>query len=101
MQNMGGRIQKLMKDNELTQRELASMVGVTEAAMSRYLKDEREPKSEIIANIATALGTTIDYLVTGENDNNSFENIYRLVARSSSELSQEEKYKIIEVLTNK
>ncbi|MDO4500692.1 MAG: helix-turn-helix transcriptional regulator [Erysipelotrichaceae bacterium] len=101
MKGMGSRILKLMKENELTQRELAKMAGVTETAMSRYIKDEREPKPEIIANIATGLGTTIDYLITGENDNNSFENIYRLVARSSSALSQEEKFKIIEVLTKR
>ena len=76
MERMGDRILRLMKENEYTQKELACMVGVTESAMSRYLNNEREPKAEVIANLATALNTTSDYLISGKESDEDFAEIY-------------------------
>ena len=42
------RLAKLLKQQGITQKELAERVGVTEATMSRYMHSERIPKSEII-----------------------------------------------------
>lgn len=100
MRGFGERIAKLLEIEGYTQRELANMIGVTEAALSRYLKNEREPKMEIIANIATALNTTTDYLLTGKDDTESFEETYRLVARGTSVMTDDEKLKLIKVLMN-
>ena len=100
MKGFGERLAKLLEIEGYTQRELANMIGVTEAALSRYLKDELEPKMEIIANIATALNTTTDYLLTGKDDTESFEETYRLVARGTSMMTDEEKMKLMKVLMN-
>ncbi len=100
MRGFGERIAKLLEIEGYTQRELATMIGVTEAALSRYLKNEREPKMEIITNIATALNTTTDYLLTGKDDTESFEETYRLVARGTSTMSEDEKLKLMKVLMN-
>lgn len=100
MKGFGERIAKLLETEGYTQRELATMIGVTEAALSRYLKNEREPKMEIIANIATALNTTTDYLLTGKDDTESFEETYRLVARGTSTMTEDEKLKLMKVLMN-
>ena len=100
MKGFGERLAKLLEIEGYTQRELANMIGVTEAALSRYLKDEREPKMEIIANIATALNTTTDYLLTGKDDTESFEETYRLVARGTAMMTDEEKMKLMKVLVN-
>ncbi len=100
MKGFGERLAKLLEIEGYTQRELANMIGVTEAALSRYLKDEREPKMEIIANIATALNTTTDYLLTGKDDTESFEETYRLVARGTSMMTDDEKMKLMKVLMN-
>ena len=66
MEGIGERIAALMKEEKLSQKELAGMAGVTEAALSRYINNERQPKVEILANIATALNTTSDYLINGK-----------------------------------
>ena len=47
---------KMIKEKGLTQRELASKVGVTEVSMSRYIKGERVPSGPIVVNIAKELG---------------------------------------------
>ena len=94
------RLNKLVHDCPYTQRELAKMVGVTESAMSQYLSGDREPKSGIIANLATALNTTTAYLISGvEPKEVGFDEIYRFVTRSSKDFTDEEKLKIIKALS--
>ena len=98
MERIGDRILALLKQSGYTQKELASMVGVTEAAMCRYVRNEREPKIEVVANLATALNTTSDYLINGRKEDSSFDEVYRLVARSTSAMSDEEKMKLMALL---
>lgn len=101
MNTIGGRIAELLKKNKYTQKELAGMVGVTEAAMTRYLKDERIPKAEVVANLATALNTTSDYLIKGIEENEGFSEIQRLVARNASGMTDEQKMELIRILMNR
>ena len=102
MNTLGERIAKLLDEKHISQKDLASMIGVSESALSRYINNEREPKIEVLANLATALDTTIDYLTTGKKPETDFDEIYRLVARSSYELTEAQKMQIIQaVMSNK
>lgn len=60
---LGSRIAGLMKQYGYTQKELAAEVGVTEAAISRYINNSRMPKGTVIAAIAYKLNTSTDYLL--------------------------------------
>lgn len=100
-EKIGDRILELMKKSDFTQKELATMVGVTDAAISRYINNEREPKVEVIANLATALDTTTDYLIYGTSSTEDFAEIYRLVARSTTNMTADEKMKLMKVLLDK
>lgn len=101
MTKIGDRIHSLLKQSGYSQKELASMVGVTEAAMSRYLKNEREPKIEVVANLATALNTTVDYLISGRSESNTFDEVYHLVSRSTVTMTPDEKMKLMKLLLDK
>ena len=101
MIRIGERIAQLLKESGYTQKEFALMCGVTEAAMCRYLKNEREPKIDVVANMATALNTTVEYLITGKEEKGGFEDLYRLVARSTITMSAEEKVSLIKLLMEK
>jgi Zn-dependent peptidase ImmA (M78 family) len=46
-----------------TQEELASAVGITQAALSRYENGMREPESEVLGRLASALGVTVPFLL--------------------------------------
>lgn len=92
---IGDRILALLKEKRLSQKDLARMIGVSEAALSRYIKNEREPSIEVMANLATALDTTVDYLTTGAKAETDFDEIYRLVARCAYNLTPEQKMAII------
>lgn len=87
----------LLRESRYSQKELAKAVGVTEAAMSRYLSGEREPRIEVVFNLATALHTTTDYLISGKTDDN-ISKIFRLVARGRKVMSAEEKTKLVKEL---
>lgn len=61
------RVSELMKQQRLSQKLLAKKAGVTESAMSFYVRGDRTPRSDVLTRIAKALGTTSDYLL-GIND---------------------------------
>src|SRR4051812_17336578 len=46
----------------LTQEQLAAAAGVTQAALSRYENDQREPDGEVVEALASALGVTSAFL---------------------------------------
>ena len=98
---LGNRIEEKMKKQKLSPKDLALMIGVTESALSRYINDERAPKMDVLANMATALNTTVDYLITGMEDETDFDSLYRLVARGSQNLDEIEKMKLIEAILKK
>lgn len=96
--NLGNRISELIKKRNISQKELATQIGVTEAAMSRYIAGTREPKPEVLANIATALHTTSDYLLGIENDDFNYNSVRRIIARNSSRMTVQEKKALIDAL---
>ena len=66
MVTIGERIAKILEKKNMTQRELAKMVNVTEVTIGRYINNSREPKGSILKDIADALGVTSDYLLSGK-----------------------------------
>ena len=95
---IGKRIEKVLENSNMTQRDLANRIGVDESTVSRIIKGERTPKSEVLANIATALHTTSDYLLGIENDEIDSSKLVRLIARNSSKMSDTEKKALISAL---
>ncbi|WP_071062075.1 helix-turn-helix domain-containing protein [Andreesenia angusta] len=91
-ESIGKRIQGLLELRNMTQRELASKVGITEVSIGRYVKDSREPKGRVLADIADALDSTTDYLLGRTDDPNGEEDIVTIAAHhDGDEFSDEEK----------
>lgn len=96
--DLGRRIAESLQKQNIMQKNLAERVGVTEATMSRYISGEREPKPDTLANIATALNTTSDYLLGIENDDFNYPQIKRMIGRNASKMTDEEKRALINAL---
>lgn len=62
---IGDRIKKLRVERHLTQGEFADLVGVKTATISRY-EHGRVPDEETLKKIANYLGTTVEWLLHGE-----------------------------------
>lgn len=59
----GQRLSELLKSSNISQRKLAQKVGITEAAISRYINSDRTPNGKIIGSIANTLHVSTDYLI--------------------------------------
>ena len=67
MPTIGERIRQIRKDRNLTQRELADLVGINFTYLSRVendrLDDDQTPREETILRIASALNADPDELL--------------------------------------
>lgn len=59
----GGRLRALREQHELTQEQLAALLGKDKRQILRYEADEVDPGSAIVAALAYHLETTSDYLL--------------------------------------
>lgn len=95
----GQIIKEMLEQKGISQKELAVSAGVTEAAMSHYIKGDRIPRGANLLNIAKALGTTTNILLgeTGKEDV-SYEQINTLVARKAKDFTKEQKKALINLI---
>ena len=95
-ETLGGRIERLIRENNLSQKDFAKDVGTTESAICRYLKDERTPRIDILSNMATALGVSLDYLVTGKESKENMS--FKILTRNIENLSIEKQKQIVTII---
>ena len=62
--NIGDKILKLRKENNITQEQLANMVGVTAGAVSKWENGNSTPDITLLAPLARALDTSLDVLLS-------------------------------------
>lgn len=100
MSTMGERLKELINKKGISQKELAEKVGCTDAAISRYIKDNRVPRASVLTKIAIVLDTTSDYLMEGVPTDVTDELKFakKLIARNVSQMSKAEKREIINIL---
>lgn len=59
----GDNLVDILKEANMTQRELADATGLSEASISRYVHKQTAPSIFAVINIAYALNCTVDDLV--------------------------------------
>lgn len=96
---LGSRIQRLLDQKGISRKEFSEMTSLTEAAISRYINNQREPKAITLSIMANALGVSVDTLLgTRCDDPAVLSGAVELVARNANDVSPEEKKKLIEAL---
>lgn len=89
MDSIGSRITQARNRMGINQKELCKLSGLKESTLSRYEKNEREPKASNLFSLAEVLDVSFDFLM-GVNDNmGSFKKI-------PSHLKEKEVTKILE-----
>jgi transcriptional regulator with XRE-family HTH domain len=68
-ESIGSRIKTLRAKTNMTQAELAEKLNLTDKAVSKWESGEGAPNVEVLADLASLLGTTTDYLLTGKDPN--------------------------------
>ena len=96
------RVKALMKEQGMTQRELARRTGLTEASVCKYLSGARTPQAEAVVLLAKALGTTSDYLLGIKRDEESiYLDLEKRILESKESLTSEERMRLIMLLSSK
>ena len=80
-------LSRLLTAKGLTQKELASSIGTTEATISRYINGERGPNAVLVAKMARVLNTTSDYLLGNTDDPSSLDKLTDMVEDAKKENS--------------
>lgn len=99
MEGFGERLRYYMSLRGVTQSQLAEGVHLTEAAISRYLSNDREPKAVAVAAMARVLNVSADDLLgLNQTSQGSLDDALRLVARNANEITAEQKKQLINAL---
>jgi len=67
-EKLADRIILLRKQAGLTQIELADKIGVSKSQYIRYETKDVQPPANIMNKLADALGTSVDYLISGDKN---------------------------------
>lgn len=63
MVDFGNRLRQLRKEKNLTQQQLAELIGVKNGVISFYELGDRIPSPAVLRKLALALHVTTDYLL--------------------------------------
>lgn len=77
MSDFSDRLKEAIEKSDLTQRELAERLGLTETSISRYVRGVRIPRATTIPRIAKVLNVSVESLLSDEKDEEP-EEIYHL-----------------------
>jgi transcriptional regulator with XRE-family HTH domain len=97
------RIQLLRKQKGFSQNELAELVGISKAQMSRYISKDVQPPADVLKKIADTLSVSVDFLLSGDTDQKAIENLTHIEVlqqyKEVDNLPDEERKTIIKVIS--
>lgn len=67
-ETIGSRIAKFRKEKNMTQEDLANLMGVSSQAVSKWENDASCPDISLLPKLCEVLGVTADELLTGKNN---------------------------------
>ncbi|EOB4310352.1 helix-turn-helix domain-containing protein [Listeria monocytogenes] len=83
-------LKKLRENENLTQNQLASKIGITRDTLANYETGRREPDFTTLKNIASYFEVSTDYLLGREE----FDNSDLLAAHIDDDLTEDERIEI-------
>lgn len=91
-----------LRMRNMSQRDLARRAGITEAAVSRYVKGLRQPRATTARHIATALDVSVASLLatTGDTPESLLAEAVSTVCAQSAHLSADQRASILRALAD-
>lgn len=99
-QAFGARVKQLRKDHGWSQKQLAGQLDIRFQLLNKYEGGQHIPPAETLIKLADTLGTTVDYLLTG-NPQQEHANVDKTLFRRFQVLERfddEDKQTVIKVI---
>ena len=97
--NMYSNFEELLKTKEMTAADITRLTGISSTVFSEWKKGKSVPKADKLILIAKALGTTVEYLMTGEKPEiPGFEPEHLELIELYSKLNEEQKSAILNMM---
>ena len=96
--NIGEKIKLLREGKNISQKELAESIGVSDVMVSMYEQDKKKPSLPTIIKIANYFNTTTDYLLGNENVVNDIPENITAVARDLMDLPEDNRKLAIDMI---
>ena len=102
----GERFKQTLEQREITQKQFALKMNVSESAISDYVNDRRHPNILLVRDFAKELGVSIDYLLDYHPDSkkvdlSSDEAAMIKALRTFPKEQQDSVKKLVEILSQK
>ncbi|WP_407408976.1 XRE family transcriptional regulator [Acinetobacter sp.] len=82
MDHLGTRLRQLRKEKNITQQQLAELIGVSKTSIIYWEKGDNLPKHDSLVHLSKILGVSPTYLMQGKTiDNTEEDNNYILTSR--------------------
>lgn len=65
---LGKRLREARESKGLTQKELAELLGISAATLSKYENDTQAPSADTLGNMSVILGISMNKLTMGFDD---------------------------------
>ena len=85
------RLKTLRKQANLTQKETAEMIGISQPAYGDWERGVKKPSHENLIKIAKFYGVTTDYLLEGKKDDVDSSTVDAVFRMASDGLTEDEK----------
>ena len=72
---LGNRIRQLRKKKNLTQKQLADKLNISEQALALYEQNRRRPNTDILKDLSNVLEVSVDYLLDNDIASNTIQDI--------------------------
>lgn len=95
MDKFGERLLELLKQKNISQRDFAEAVDLTECSISRYINGERIPNALTLYKIAKALNVSCDYLLGINKSDITYEDVYSFISNNFSKMSKKQRNGLI------
>jgi transcriptional regulator with XRE-family HTH domain len=95
---LGDRIRELRTKRGMTQKELADILGVTDAAIGMWENARREPDVEHIKKMAAIFGVTTDYLIGQADTRDLPQTVAPYLADGLKELTPEARKEVMDFI---
>ena len=96
------RIRDLREDNDLTQEDLASQLGISKRTLLRYESGVSEPTISVLISLSLLFNVSVDYIIgtkdTTEIDEISIKNELDHVIQSLEKIKKESKAKKLSLI---